>query len=754
MKTLLKNYTFSTSGKTITCTDVSTVRLDRLLLIVDVTTNKILYNFADSTVTAATVATNVITLAALQGGENNTDKLQIVYDTLTSDTAFGDTTEAIQILSSVLPTGASTAAKQPAIGTAGTPSADIITVQGATSMTALKTDGSAVTQPVSGTLTANAGTNLNTSALALETGGNLATTATNTGTLAGAVTSSVVQENVKQINGVTPLMGNGVTGTGSQRVTIASDNTAFAVNATLSAETTKVIGVTRTADGAGNLLTSTGNALDVNLKTPATLAANMTQLNGVATSVGNGTTDTGTQRVSISSDSTGQVNITDGTNKANILKSDGTAAGQNSQLVAPTGLNVTGLTAGSLNADLIPSVDVSNYRYGAVTITGTWVGTLTYQGSIDNSTFFTINTMSTSGSTSGFSTGTTTINGTQQFPIFFKYLRVRMTSYTSGTANGVVQYLTLPPISNSGAIAQQGTWTVGANSATGSAVPANAFYQGVSDGTNLRGVLGAANALNTTGNGIPTAQVVGQFDDVSPTAITENQFGNLRMSANRNAYTTIRDAAGNERGANVDSNSNLQIGQATAANLNATVVGTGTFSVQTTSDTPGTGATNLGKAEDAAAASGDTGVMVLGVRNDTLTAAQTSANGDYGAASIDTSGILITAGAPRALKGRQATTITSSTAETTILTAVTSTFLDVYGLILTNTSATVTKVSVRDATAGGTVTVLEVPPTDTRGFMLPIDSAIPQATVNNNWTAQCGTSVSALEVTVLYVKRV
>lgn len=55
--------------------------------------------------------------------------------------------------------------------------------------------------------------------------------------------------NVAQINGVTPLMGNGVTGTGSQRVTIASDNTAFAVNSTLSAETTKVIGTIRIASG-------------------------------------------------------------------------------------------------------------------------------------------------------------------------------------------------------------------------------------------------------------------------------------------------------------------------------------------------------------------------------------------------------------------------------------------------------------------------------------------------------------------------
>lgn len=50
-----------------------------------------------------------------------------------------------------LPTGASTAAKQPALGTAGTASTDVITVQGIASMTALKVDGSAVTQPVSGT---------------------------------------------------------------------------------------------------------------------------------------------------------------------------------------------------------------------------------------------------------------------------------------------------------------------------------------------------------------------------------------------------------------------------------------------------------------------------------------------------------------------------------------------------------------------------------------------------------------------------
>lgn len=58
-----------------------------------------------------------------------------------------------------LPTGAATAAKQPALGTAGSASSDVITVQGVTSMTPLKTDGSGVTQPVSGTVTIQDGGN-------------------------------------------------------------------------------------------------------------------------------------------------------------------------------------------------------------------------------------------------------------------------------------------------------------------------------------------------------------------------------------------------------------------------------------------------------------------------------------------------------------------------------------------------------------------------------------------------------------------
>ena len=94
---MIKNYTFSTSAKQITLTDVTTVSLDHLALITDTTTNKILYNFADSTVSTATVSTNVITLSTLQGGENNADKLRIDYTPATTDVAFADSTSAVAL---------------------------------------------------------------------------------------------------------------------------------------------------------------------------------------------------------------------------------------------------------------------------------------------------------------------------------------------------------------------------------------------------------------------------------------------------------------------------------------------------------------------------------------------------------------------------------------------------------------------------------------------------------------------------------
>ena len=80
---------------------------------------------------------------------NNFPATQPVSGTVTANAGSG--TFAVSAASLPLPSGASTSAKQPALGTAGVASADVITVQGVASMTPLKVDGSAVTQPVSGT---------------------------------------------------------------------------------------------------------------------------------------------------------------------------------------------------------------------------------------------------------------------------------------------------------------------------------------------------------------------------------------------------------------------------------------------------------------------------------------------------------------------------------------------------------------------------------------------------------------------------
>lgn len=79
------------------------------------------------------------------------------------------------------------------------------------------------------------------------------------------------------------------------------------------------------------------------------------------------------------------------------------------------------------------------------------------------------------------------------------------------------------------------------------------------NGTDWDRARSVINATNSTGTGISAVGILAQFDDSSPTSITENQFGNLRMSANRNLYDTIRDAAGNERGLNVTAENSAQV---------------------------------------------------------------------------------------------------------------------------------------------------------------------------------------------------
>lgn len=128
-----------------------------------------------------------------------------------------------------LPTGAATAAKQPALGTAGSPSSDVITVQGVSSMTALKVDGSAVTQPVSA------------ASLPLPTG---ATTESTLSAMSAKLPATLGQK----------AMANALA------VSIASDQSA--VPASQSGTWS-----TRLQDGSGNAITSTTTGSNIGIHT-------------------------------------------------------------------------------------------------------------------------------------------------------------------------------------------------------------------------------------------------------------------------------------------------------------------------------------------------------------------------------------------------------------------------------------------------------------------------------------------------------
>lgn len=108
------------------------------------------------------------------------------------------------------------------------------------------------------------------------------------------------------------------------------------------------------------------------------------------------------------------------------------------------------------------------------------------------------------------------------------------------------------------------------------------------------------NGTNSTGTGIQAVGNLAQFDDVSPTSITENQFGNLRMSANRNLYGTIRDAAGNERGVNVNASNQLSVSidGSSATNISTNIAQMNGVTVTMGNGVSGTGVQRVTVASD------------------------------------------------------------------------------------------------------------------------------------------------------------
>lgn len=223
-----------------------------------------------------------------------------------------------------------------------------------------------------------------------------------------------------------------------------------------------------------------------------------------------------------------------------------------------------------------------------------------------------------------------------------------------------------------------------------------------------------------------------EYDDTTPDSVDEGDAGAARMSSRREVYTQIRDAAGNERGANVNASGQLAVA--------GPVTNAGTFAVQAAGDV----------AHDAA----DSGSPIkMGAY--AVTALPTAvANQDRTNVVADKFGRqVVLVSTVRDLIGTQTTTISASTTETTIVTAAASVFNDLAMLVISNTSAaTNTRIDFRDTTGGSVLFALQSnggqPPV---GFAVP-GMPIPQTTVNTNWTAQCATSTTDIRIYAVFAK--
>lgn len=313
---------------------------------------------------------------------------------------------------------------------------------------------------------------------------------------------------------------------------------------------------------------------------------NLKQVSGTTTSVNNGVVDNGTQRVTIASDSTGLVKLAAGANTIGSISNTSFAATQS--------------TAANLNATVVGTGTFATQASQS----GTWnIGTVTTLTGITNplpaGTNVIGHVITDTGSTTAV-TGTVTISGT-----------VTASAGTNLNTSALA-------LESGGNLASIKADVDNLNLAQGSTTSGQ-------KGNLALGAVTTAAPTYTTAQSNPLSLTTGGLLRVDGSGVTQ--------PVSLSSTTITGTVAATQSGTWTNT-----VTQTTAANLNATVIGTGTFSVQTTADVPGTGATNLGKAEDAPHSSGDTGVFILSVRNDGASTSLTNNNGDYSPIATDVKG--------------------------------------------------------------------------------------------------------------------
>lgn len=220
------------------------------------------------------------------------------------------------------------------------------------------------------------------------------------------------------------------------------------------------------------------------------------------------------------------------------------------------------------------TLDVSGYGTGTWDVrggppSGAFAGTITFAVSSNGLDFNVVDVAAPD-------TPSTTVNTTTAAGVWggsvagYTVMRACMTSYTSGTAR--VTLVAAPTGGGGGGGGGSGVDPVrihdGTDVALVTAGGALTVDCATCSGTGVSHVDDAAFTVATD----DVVPVAGVFNDVAPDSVNEGDAGALRMSANRNLFATIRDAAGNERGVNVTAGNALTVdGSAVTQPVSGTV---------------------------------------------------------------------------------------------------------------------------------------------------------------------------------------
>jgi hypothetical protein len=450
---------------------------------------------------------------------------------------------AITAASLPLPTGASTSAKQPALGTAGTASTDVITVQGIASMTALAVSASALPLPTGaatsalqttgnstlttinttlgtpmqntgGSVTANAGTNLNTSALA----------------------TSANQTNANQKTQIVDGSGNVIASTSNnlnvQCANCSGSGASAADAATFTAGTSTFAPAGGQFTSGGATACVTGHQCLVGITSARGFLTDTSTVNGVTVLTGTGAVGTGSQRVAVGTDTAtiaGSAPGTAGTASTNVVTVQGIAsmtalAISAASLPLPTGASTSALQPTNAAIASTTSGQTGHLIMGAVT-TGapTYTTAQTDPLSLDTAGNLRINCVtgcSSSGGSSLADEGTFT-QGTTSFTAIGGIFNSAISNLTSGQA-GAVQ------------LTNDRNIFVNLNKLAGSALGSPSNYGTSPGAVEVIGV----NAFVTNANANGQATMANS----SPVAIASNQSAISTNLAQVNAVTILTGA--------------------------------------------------------------------------------------------------------------------------------------------------------------------------------------------------------------------